>query len=55
MAPNGGPPKAAIGCFMVPLGGVSGAMIAVLMSKIVAFFLKVSDCAEGMSVPCFWY
>ena len=33
----------------------SGAMVAVLVSKIVAFFLKVPDCAEGMSVPCFWY
>jgi hypothetical protein len=44
-----------IGCFMVPLGGASGAMVAVLVSKIVAFFMRVPDCAEGMAVPCNWY
>jgi hypothetical protein len=47
--------NAGIGCLMLPLGAASGAMVAVLVSKIVAFFLKVPDCAEGMSVPCFWY
>ena len=48
-----GPPKAAIGCFMLPLGAVSGAMIAVLVSKIVAFFMKAPSCPE---IPtCNWH
>ena len=50
---RGGPPKAAIGCFMVPLGAVSGAMVAVLISKLVAFFMKVPSCPE---IPtCNWH
>ena len=47
--------NAGIGCFMVPLGFASGAMVAVLVAKIVAFFMHVPDCAEGMAVPCNWY
>ena len=48
-----GPPKAAIGCFMLPLGAVSGAMVAVLVSKIVAFFTKAPTCPE---IPtCNWH
>ena len=51
--PNGGPPKAAIGCFMVPIGAVSGAMIAVLVSKIVAYFTKAPSCPD---IPtCDWH
>ena len=50
--PQGGPPKAAIGCFMVPIGAVSGAMIAVLVSRIVAYFTKAPACPE---IPtCTW-
>ena len=48
-----GPPKAAIGCFMLPLGATSGAMIAVLLSKIVAFFTKAPSCPD---IPtCDWH
>jgi hypothetical protein len=48
-----GPPKAAIGCFMLPLGAASGAMIAVLLSKIVAFFTKAPSCPD---IPtCDWH
>ena len=48
-----GPPKAAIGCFMVPIGAVSGAMIAVLVSKMVAYFTKATACPE---IPtCNWH
>ena len=36
MANNGGPPRAAIGCLMVPLGALSMAMVGVLLSKLVA-------------------
>jgi hypothetical protein len=51
--PRDGPPKAAIGCFMLPLGAVSGAMVAVLVSKIVAFFTKAPTCPE---IPtCNWH
>ena len=34
--PQGKPPTAILGCLMVPVGAVSGAMIAVLLSKLVA-------------------
>jgi hypothetical protein len=45
--------NAAIGCFMIPIGGVSGAMVAVLVSKIVAFFMKAPSCS---GIPtCDWY
>ena len=48
-----GPPKAAIGCFMAPIGGACGAMIAVLVSKMVAFFMKAPSCPD---IPtCDWY
>ena len=48
-----GPPKVAIGCFMVPLGAVSGAMVAVLVSKMVAFFTKAPSCPD---IPtCNWH
>ena len=50
---QGGPPKAAIGCFMVPIGAVSGSMIAVLLSKIVAYFTKAPACPD---IPtCEWH
>ncbi len=50
---GGGPPKFAIGCFMLPVGAVSGAMIAVLVSKIVAFFTKAPSCPD---IPtCNWH
>ena len=53
MAPRSGPPKAAIGCFMLPIGAVSGAMIAVLVSKVVAFFTKAPKCPD---IPtCDWH
>jgi hypothetical protein len=49
----GGPPKAVIGCLMVPVGAVSGAMIAVLVSKMVAAILKAPSCPD---IPtCDWY
>ena len=48
-----GPPKAAIGCFMLPLGAASGSMIAVLLSKIVAYFMKAPSCPD---IPtCDWH
>ena len=51
--PQSGPPKAMIGCLMVPVGAVSGAMIAVLLSKIVAYFMKAPSCPD---IPtCDWY
>ena len=37
-----GPPRAAIGCLMVPLGAVSMAMVGVLLSKIVAWATKAT-------------
>ncbi|AHG91133.1 hypothetical protein J421_3596 [Gemmatirosa kalamazoonensis] len=50
---QGGPPKTAIGCFMVPIGAVSGSMIAVLLSKIVAYFTKAPTCPD---IPtCDWH
>ena len=44
---------AAVGCFVLPLGVVSGAMIAVLLSVVVAYFTKAQQCAEVPS--CNWY
>ncbi len=43
----------AIGCFMAWIGAFSGAMIAVLVSKGVAFFAKAPAC-EGIPT-CDWY
>ncbi len=42
-----------IGCFMAWIGGFSGAMIAVLVSKAVAFFVKAPKC-DGIPT-CDWY
>ena len=45
--------NAAIGCFMLPLGALSGAMVAVLISRIVAYFAKAPSCPD---IPtCDWY
>ena len=44
--------NAAVGCFMFPLGFVSGAMVAVLLSVVVAYFTKAQQCAEVPS--CDW-
>jgi len=47
-----GPPKAVIGCLMVPLGAVSGAMVAVLLSVFVANVTKAPSCPD---IPtCDW-
>jgi hypothetical protein len=43
----------AIGCFMAWIGAFSGAMIAVLVSKAVAWFGKMPSC-EGIP-SCDWY
>lgn len=43
----------AIGCFMAWIGFVSGAMIAVLFSKMVAWLGKAPSC-EGIP-SCDWY
>jgi hypothetical protein len=43
----------AIGCFMTPLGAMSGAMVGVLVSKIVAWLTNAPSCPE---IPtCNWY
>ena len=43
----------AIGCFMTPLGAMSGAMVGVLFSKIVQWLTNAPSCPE---VPtCNWY
>ncbi|HVH40429.1 MAG TPA: hypothetical protein VM764_10410 [Gemmatimonadaceae bacterium] len=44
---------AAIGCFMAWIGGFSGAMIAVLLSKFVAYVTKAPSC-DGIP-SCDWY
>jgi MFS family permease len=45
--------NAAIGCLMFPIGAVSGAMIAVLVSKIVAEAVHAPSCPD---IPtCDWY
>ncbi len=41
-----------IGCFMTWIGFFSGAMVGVLTSKIVAFFLKAPQC-DGIPT-CDW-
>ncbi len=42
-----------VGCFVTPLGAVSGAMVAVLVSKIVAYFTKAPKCPD---IPtCDWH
>ena len=43
----------AIGCFMVWIGAFSGAMVAVLISKAVAWFGKAPTC-DGIP-SCDWY
>lgn len=43
----------AIGCFMTWIGGFSGAMIAVLLSKAVALFTRAPSC-DGIPT-CDWY
>ena len=61
--PNAAPPSSdvpsdrarnvGIGCFMTFLGMVSGSMIGVLVSKIVAWFAKAPSCPE---IPtCDWH
>ena len=45
--------NAAVGCFVLPLGVVSGAMVAVLLSVVVSYFTKAQQCAELPS--CNWY
>lgn len=42
-----------IGCLMTFLGGMSGAMVAVLVAKAVAFFTKAPTC-EGIPT-CDWH
>jgi uncharacterized membrane protein len=42
-----------IGCFMTPLGLMSGAMVGVLVSKIVAYLTGAPSC-EGIPT-CNWY
>lgn len=47
------PRNAFLGCLMIPLGGFSGAMVAVLVSKIVAYFTNAPKCPD---IPtCNWY
>ena len=47
------PRNLAIGCFMLPLGLFSGAMTAVLVSKIVAWLTKAPSCP---GIPtCDWH
>jgi hypothetical protein len=43
---------AAIGCFMVPLGFFSGGMVAVFVSKIVAYVTRAPAC-DGVPT-CNW-
>ncbi|HEY0776727.1 MAG TPA: hypothetical protein VGD56_02055 [Gemmatirosa sp.] len=45
--------NAAIGCFVTPLGFFSGAMVGVLLSMIVAYFVRAPGCSELPS--CDWY
>ena len=54
MVNDGGPPRAAIGCIMVPLGAISMAMVGVLISKIVAWATK-STCSIPDIPTCDWY
>ncbi len=43
----------AIGCFMAWIGALSGAMVAVLVAKGAAFFMKAPAC-DGIPT-CDWY
>ena len=43
----------AVGCFMAWLGLVSGAMVATLVSKLVAYVTRAPGCAGIPS--CNWY
>lgn len=43
----------AIGCFMTPLGALSGAMVGVLGSKVVAWLTNAPMC-DGIPT-CNWY
>ena len=53
MTTNDGPPRAFIGCLMVPLGALSMAMVGVLISKLVAWATKAPSCTD---IPtCDWY
>ena len=45
--------RVAIGCFTAWLGLVSGAMVAALLSKMVAYLARAPDCAGIPS--CNWY
>jgi hypothetical protein len=54
MSTNDGPPRAAIGCLMVPLGALSMAMVGVLISKLVAWATK-AKCAVADIPTCDWY
>lgn len=45
--------NAAIGCFMIPLGAASGAMVGVLISMVAAYFTRAPACSEMPS--CDWY
>jgi hypothetical protein len=47
------PRNLAIGCFMLPLGVFSGAMVAVLVGYIVAYVTRAESCPD---IPtCDWY
>ncbi len=54
MARNSDTPRnLAVGCLMLPMGAASGAMIGVLVSKIVAWFAKAPSCPD---IPtCDWH
>ena len=54
MANDGGPPRAAIGCLMVPLGALSMAMVGVLVSKLVAWATR-AKCNVADIPTCDWY
>jgi hypothetical protein len=43
----------AIGCFMAWIGGLSGAMVAVLISKMVGYLTRAPQC-DGIP-SCDWY
>ena len=47
------PRNLSIGCLMIPMGFFSGAMTGVLVSKIVAWFVRAPRCPD---IPtCDWY
>jgi len=45
--------QVAIGCFAAWIGGLSGAMVAVLIGKVVAYAIKAPTC-QGIPT-CDWY